>query len=316
MSTTLPFADRLQARITKTGSALIAGFDPVLEQLPPFILSAASKERTEENAVFRAITNFYTIALDTLGELVPAIKPNAAFYEQYGIGGMRAFEHLCAAARERGVVVVADAKRGDIGSTAAAYSNAFLGRSSIFGSSHAPFEADALTINPFLGFDTIEPFLKDCIQYGKGIFVLVRTSNPGSAAIQLRTSTGTTLSELLADWIAEHASALQGGCGYSGLGAVIGATHAEEGAALRARMPDSFLLVPGMGAQGGSAQDAARTFATKNGIPGGSLINLSRGLFAGFSPMPADRQELEEVLRARFARYQGELVAALSAPMR
>ena len=183
-------------------------------------------------------------------------------------------------AAELGLPVIADAKRGDIGSTAQAYSSAFLGKD-------APFAADALTVNPFLGFDTLEPFIQDCEKYGKGIFVLVKTSNPGSAALQGETS------HKVAEWLNQSGEKFIGACGYSSLGAVVGATHPEEARELRGAMPKNFFLIPGYGAQGGSAADAVAGFSkTKHG----GIINVSRGLCGN---IPADIQSYE-TLKATF----------------
>jgi orotidine-5'-phosphate decarboxylase len=179
---------------------------------------------------------------------VAAIKPNIAFFEQYGLPGLSAFPRLCDAARERSIPVIADAKLGDIGSTAAAYSAASLCGVSVGSRTMRAFHCDALTINPFLGFDTLEPFLKDAQECGEGPFILVQTSNPGAKALQGLRAEGVSVSEHVARWVAENAQKLQGACGWSGVGAVVGASYPDEARKLREVMPRSIFLIPRLGA--------------------------------------------------------------------
>ncbi len=308
------FADRLTKKISETGSALVAGFDPILETLPPFLIKEASRHSTTEEAVFGVLTEFYKISIETLRTKVAAVKPNIAFFEQYGVGGIRAFSWVCSALRDNGILNVIDAKRGDIGSTAQAYSRAFLGRVPLFGKKEAFFDGDALTVNPYLGFDTIEPFLEDCKEYGKGLYVLVRTSNPGSAQVQgVRLTSGQLLHEHVASWIAKRGEDFIGSYGFSSLGAVVGATHPHEAVELRTLMPRALFLIPGMGAQGGTAEDAVKGFAKLgNDKPGGALINLSRGLMSTFANTPQNREELSAALTENASRYNKEVDTALA----
>jgi orotidine-5'-phosphate decarboxylase len=307
------FADRLTASIKENKSFIVAGFDPVLDTFPDFFLQEGAKEKSNEDAIYRALSSHYESAFEALRGVVAAIKPNIAFFEQYGLGGLRAFERVCSLGKERRLPVIVDAKRGDIGSTAAAYSNAFLGRVKSFGKEVKTFEADAVTVNPFLGFDTIEPFVKNCTEYGKGIFILVKTSNPGSAAIQgIKDSSTKEISELVAEWIEKNTGPLMGSCGFSALGAVVGAPYPSVAVKLRSIMPHSFFLVPGLGAQGGTAADAVAGFgAAKDGTKGGAIINASRGILSTFKSPPGNAAEFKEAVRANAVKFNEEISLAL-----
>lgn len=316
--TTIPFADRLSARIKALRSVLVAGLDPMLDELPGF----ATKDPAADLAgplsdgalIFSALTRTYEVVLEELQSAVAAIKPNLAFFEQYGVAGMRAYSWVVTRARELGIVVIADAKRGDIGSTAKAYGAAFLKPSEWRGVRLTDFEADAMTINPFLGFDTVEEFLKDCEVAGKGIFVLTKTSNAGSAAIQDQLirgenseSSAVSVSQKIAAWIGTNAPRLRGSCGLSGLGAVVGATYPSEARELRKLMPESFFLIPGVGAQGASIKDALAGFA---GARGG-VINLSRGLFKLPNPGQCTESDFRLHLREKASVFNREVADAL-----
>lgn len=306
------FIDRLQARIEKINSVIVAGFDPKLESFPSFILKdAASKTKTDEDFLYTALFEFHKIALETLAPKIAAIKPNLAFFEQYGIGGLRAFQDILGLASELGVPTIADAKRGDIGSTASAYSSAFLGETSIGNRTIKAFSADALTINPFLGFDTVEVFLNDAIKFNKGIFVLVQTSNPGAKDIQGITSqqSGKTVSHQIAHWIYENSHLLANKNGYSGLGAVVGATYPEEAKILRELMPGSLFLVPGYGAQGGTATSILPNFdQTKRG----AIINISRALLSSFSSNEITQDQMISELANKIDHFNSDINTALS----
>jgi len=276
------FVDRVHDSIKRTGSFLVAGCDPVIEKFPVFILDGAETKSTSDSQFIEcALTEFCELFLSAVAGKVAAIKPNIAFFEQYGLPGMSAFARLCAAIRAAGIPLITDAKRGDIGSTAAAYSAAFLGKATVRGRLVEDFSADALTINPFLGFDTLEPFLNDCKSFGKGVFVLVQTSNPGAASIQGLAAEGRPVREHIAQWLADHADELAGESGWSGLGAVVGASYPAEAKRLRQLMPRNYFLIPGLGAQGAAAKDSVAGFGVKDGAPGGALINVSRGLLEG-----------------------------------
>jgi len=276
------FADRLQSSIDSTKSSLVAGCDPVLDKLPRFLLADAEKRASSDDDFVRiALSSFTSIFLSAVKGRVAAIKPNIAFFEQYGLSGLAVLHALCREIRKLGIPLILDAKRGDIGSTAAAYSAAYLGGVTVRGKRTVALEADALTISPFLGFDTLEPFVTDCERYAKGLFVLLQTSNPGAKDIQGLESGGRSVSEHVAGWLRSHAERLKGECGWSGLGAVVGASYPDEARALRDLLPSTFFLIPGFGAQGAGASDAVAGFGVQKGRRGGALVNVSRGLLEG-----------------------------------
>ncbi len=303
------FADRLIASIAQSKSFIVAGFDPQIEAFPQCILDDAAK-RTSSNdeAVYAALVNFHQLALDALVGKVAAVKPNIAFFEQYGIAGLRAFASICSMIKERKLPIIADIKRGDIGSTAQAYSSAYLGQVSLFGKKQAVFDVDAITISPYLGFDTVETYFKDCQEFGKGLFVLVKTSNPGSASIQgLKLQSGQKVAETVATWLADKGAGFLGTSGYSGLGAVVGATYPDEARALRKLMPNNFFLIPGMGAQGGTAQDAVAGFSANKS---GAIINISRGLL-GTIESAIERNSIAPLVGQRADEFNRQVAAAL-----
>jgi orotidine-5'-phosphate decarboxylase len=264
--------------------------------------------KSDSEFIERALSRFGDIFLASVTGKVAAIKPNIAFFEQYGLPGLNAFKRLCDAIRVARIPLIIDAKRGDIGSTAAAYSAAFISGVTIRGSRHVAFECDALTINPFLGFDTLEPFVSDCERYGKGLFILLQTSNPGAKDIQGLESKGTTVSGHIAEWLAKNAPRLEGECGFSGLGAVVGASYPDEARALRAALPTTFFLMPGFGAQGAGADDATAGFAVKNGTKGGALVNVSRGLLEGRAD---SAEEFERLIATNVEKFNSQLGQAL-----
>ena len=273
------FADKVQASAARTGSFLVAGCDPVVENLPRCILAAAEKRASTDVQFFEyALRSFCELFVAAVAERVVAVKPNIAFFERHGVVGVQVFADLLTSLKEHGVPTIIDAKRGDIGSTATAYSAAFLGSETVCGRKIEAFEGDALTVNPYLGFDTLEPFIEGCCARGKGICVLVQTSNQGSKDVQGLRADGHGVSEHVAAWLGRHAERLQGTCGWSGLGAVVGAPYPDDARRLRALMPRNVFLIPGLGAQGAPASDAVAGFGSLNGVPGGALINVSRGL--------------------------------------
>ncbi len=267
------FADRLFDAVRQRGNACVVGLDPVVDYLPSEFLRTSGAGDQDELTVEEAaalIERYCLMVLDVVGDLVPAVKPQMAYFERYGSYGMRALERCMQSARERGLVVLLDGKRGDIGSTSTAYAEAYLARSP-----SRPWEADCLTLNPYLGRDSIEPFVKVAGEAGKGLFVCVRTSNPGAAVVQDLVADGARVHEHVADLVAELGKDLVGECGYSSVGAVVGATQPEAAARLRARLPKVPFLVPGVGAQGGSL-DAVRACFDSQGL--GAVVNSSRGV--------------------------------------
>jgi orotidine-5'-phosphate decarboxylase len=285
MSAVGHFADRLCAAIARTGSPVVVGLDPRLEALPEGILTGCRQQYgATSRAAAEALWQFNRGIIDAIHDLVPAVKPQLAFYECYGLEGMRAFVRTVQYAREAGLLVIADGKRNDIGSTAVAYAEAFLGAPEMFGE-EAPsdFAADALTVTPFLGYDGIEPFLACARQHGKGLFVLVKTSNPSSCELQDVLVNGHPLYEHLGTLVATWGADDVGKCGYSAVGAVVGATFPEQGRRLRALMPHTLFLVPGYGVQGATAADVVGCF---DAAGQGALINASRSIIFAYRAAP------------------------------
>lgn len=267
------YADRLHAAVQKKKTAALVGLDPRLDLLPQDVLAAAeSRGSTPDEIAASAFEEFCSRIIDIVAPLVPAVKPQAAFFEQLGPAGCLALQRVILKARDAGLVVICDAKRGDIGSTAQAYAEAYLAgedpAATIWG-------ADALTVNPYLGDDTLQPFVEVARERGAGIYVLVRTSNPGSASFQNRESDGQTLYRHVADVVEKLSQATRGESGYGIVGAVVGATYPAELAELRAAMPTTPFLIPGYGAQGGGAADVLPGFDS-SGL--GALVNSSRGI--------------------------------------
>ena len=293
---TTNFADRLSKSIETKRSFLVAGLDPVIDGFPEHYRKLGAKESSDEAACYAILVAFYSDALSALQGHVCALKPNLAFFEQYGIGGLRAFKRVCEMGRAAALPVIADAKRGDIDSSAFAYMQAFFGGTSAAGRKLHDFEVDALTINPYLGFDTLLPFVKGCKEKGKGVFVLVRTSNPGSSDLQLLASAQGSVAERVADFLAQHAAELRGSCGLSALGAVVGVTNPQHARELRSKMPTNYFLMPGLGAQGGTPQDAHAGLTAQGG---GAVVNASRALLANFEHTTQSSAEVIEVIAAR-----------------
>lgn len=277
------FGDRLNKAIKEKGSAICVGLDPRLEQLPEFIREKHfSKYDNALVAAAESIIEFNKGIIDAVADLVPVIKPQIAFYEQYGHEGVRAFEETLQYAREKGLLTIADIKRGDIGSTADAYAKAFLGKVNLFGKEVFSFDCDAVTVVPYLGWDGIKPFIEVARKHGKGVFVLVKTSNPSSGDLQdllfqskIKEERDLALYEIMGHYLESWGADDIGESGYSFAGAVVGATFPDQAERLREIMPQNIFLVPGYGAQGGSAKDVKACF-NKDGL--GAIINSSRGI--------------------------------------
>src|SRR5690349_3095048 len=267
MSASPSFADRMFAAVEAKGTSAMVGIDPHLDSLPPEYAAAADPMTPRLRRASR-MGDFCCELLSVVAPLVPAVKPQSAFFEALGAAGAIQWERVVRRARELGLLVIGDVKRGDISSTARAYAAAFLE-----GGGDPEACCDAVTLSPFLGADSIEPFLEVCARTKSGVFVLVRTSNPGSADFQRHGAP--ELSFAIAERVARWGETLMGECGLSSVGAVVGATHASELAAFRERMPRTPFLLPGYGAQGASARDLAGAFA---GPRRGALVNSSRGI--------------------------------------
>ncbi len=271
--------DKLIQEIKKKEAPIVVGLDPTEKLIPDYIIDKKTSELGETlEAMGEAIWEYNKGLIDVLYEHIPAVKPQIAMYERYGIPGLVAFERTVRYCREKGLVVIADVKRGDIGSTSAAYADAHLGSVIVGGKIYKPFDADFATVNPYLGSDGIKPFVDVCDKEKKGIFVLVKTSNPSSGEYQDRLIDGRPLYEHVAENIAALASEHMGSS-YSYIGAVVGATYPEQGRILRKLMPKSYILVPGYGAQGGKGADLVHFF-NEDGL--GAIINSSRGIIGAY----------------------------------
>ncbi|MFA6521469.1 MAG: orotidine-5'-phosphate decarboxylase [Candidatus Gracilibacteria bacterium] len=302
------FTDRLVAAIKEKGTPICVGLDPQLSHIPSFIRKEAEARKAKSfEAAAEAIIEFNKGIIDAVHDLVPVVKPQFAFYVQYGFSGVWAFEETCKYAQEKGLLVIADAKSNDIGSTAEAYANAFIGETDLFGEKVAPIDCDAITVNPYLGYDGIKPFVETCRKRGKGIFVLVKTSNPSSGDLQDREvkAEGMKNYELMANFVESWGADELGESGYSSVGAVTGATYPKELVQLRKLMPKAYLLVPGFGAQGGTAADVKAAF-NKDGL--GAVINSSRGIIFAWEKA-GDEKEYGAAARAAVLKMKKELAA-------
>ena len=270
---------KLIAKIQKTNAPIVVGLDPMLNYIPEQIKAAAFAEfgETLEGAA-EAVWQYNKAIVDEVYDLIPAVKPPIAMYEQFGIPGLQAFKRTVDYCKEKDLVVIGDVKRGDIGSTSAAYATAHLGQVQVGSQLLTPFGEDFATVNPYLGSDGIKPFLEVCKAEKKGIFILVKTSNPSSGEFQDRLIDGKPLYELVGEKVAEWADSCMGDQ-YSYVGAVVGATYPEMGKTLRKVMPKSFILVPGYGAQGGKGADLVHFF-NEDGL--GAIVNSSRGIIAAY----------------------------------
>ena len=273
--------NRLIENIKKTNAPIVAGLDPMMKFVPEYIKQEAFAQHGETlEGAAEAVWQYNKGIVDAICDLVPAVKPQAAMYEQFGVPGMAVFKRTVDYCKEKGLVVIGDIKRGDIGSTSEAYAVGHLGRVTVGSRSYSAFDEDFVTVNPYLGSDGVKPFMKVCEQEKKGIFVLVKTSNPSSGELQDRLVDGKPLYELVGELVAQwSAECMPGSCGYSYVGAVVGATYPEQGKLLRQVMPRSFILVPGYGAQGGKGADLVHFF-NEDGL--GAIINSSRGIIAAY----------------------------------
>lgn len=271
--------NKLISNIHKTNAPIVVGLDPMLNYIPEHIQKKAFAEfgETLEGAA-EAIWQYNKGIVDATFDLIPAVKPQIAMYEQFGIPGLIAYKKTVEYCKSKDLVVIGDIKRGDIGSTSAAYAVGHLGQVQVGSKKYAGFDEDFATVNPYLGSDGVKPFMDVCKEEKKGIFVLVKTSNPSSGEFQDRVIDGRPLYELVGEKVAQWGDELMGD-GYSYVGAVVGATYPEMGKVLRKIMPKTFILVPGYGAQGGKGADLVHFF-NEDGL--GAIVNSSRGIIAAY----------------------------------
>ena len=271
--------NQLIANIKKTGAPIVVGLDPMLKYIPEHIQKKAFAEfcETLEGAA-EAIWQFNKEIVDKTYDLIPAVKPQIAMYEQFGIPGLVAFKKTVDYCKAKGLVVIGDIKRGDIGSTSSAYAVGHIGKVQVGSKTYAPFDEDFVTVNPYLGSDGVNPFIDVCKEEKKGLFILVKTSNPSSVEFQDQMIDGRPLYELVGEKVAQWGEDCMGD-EYSYIGAVVGATYPEMGKVLRKVMPKSYILVPGYGAQGGKGKDLVHFF-NEDGL--GAIVNSSRGIIAAY----------------------------------
>ena len=275
--------NELVKNIKAKDAPIVVGLDPMLSYIPEKILQEAYDAYGYNLAgAAEAIWQFNKGIIDSTYDLIPAVKPQVAMYEQFGIEGMKAFKRTCNYAKKKGLAIIGDIKRGDIGSTSEAYAIGHVGKVVIGNHSFSPFTEDFITVNPYLGSDGVKPFIKVCKEEKKGMFILVKTSNPSSGEFQDQLVDGKPLYEIVAEKVAEWGEDHMGD-EYSYVGAVVGATYPEMGAALRKIMPKNYILVPGYGAQGGQGKDLA-PFFNEDGL--GAIVNSSRGIICAYKKAP------------------------------
>ena len=298
--------DRLIERIIELKNPTVVGLDPKLEYVPEFI----RKKYTDEDggtikAAAKAIFDFNKAIIDEIHDIVPAIKPQAAYYEMYGHSGIKALAKTIRYAQVNGMFVITDGKRNDIGATMEAYTNAHLGSVDIIGNKVSPFNADALTVNGYLGTDGITPLLNVCKERDKGIYVLVKTSNPSSGELQdMKLEDGRTIYEAMGDMCEKWGADTIGKYGYSAVGAVVGATYPEMLAELRKRLPHTMFLVPGYGAQGGGAEGLKGGF-DENGL--GAIVNSSRAVMCAYKKEGCNEREFAKAARREVIRMRDDI---------
>lgn len=293
--------DNFIDNIIKTDNPTVVGLDPRFSYIPDYIKNECfEKFGKTPKAVAESFFMFNKAIIDNIYDLIPAVKPQIAMYEQLGPDGIDCYIRTIKYAKEKSLVVIGDIKRSDISSTAEAYSNGHIGRVEIDGLLYEIYKEDFVTLNPYMGWDSIKPYIDDCQKYDKGLFILVKTSNPNSGQLQDLLTEGLHLYEKVGVLTAEWGKELIGKYGYSSVGAVVGATHKEQAETLRKIMPNTFFLVPGYGAQGGKAEDLKVCF-DKNGL--GAIINSSRGIIAAHLKEENKKKykETEFALAARHA---------------
>ena len=301
--------DLLIEKIKEKSNPSVAGLDPRVEYVPEHIREKAYAEYGKNlKGASEAIWEFNKGLIDALYDIVPAVKPQSAFYEMYGLPGEEVLHRTIEYAREKGLYVILDVKRNDIGSTAAAYSAAYLGRVDIDGESFDPCPVDAVTVNPYLGTDGIQPFVDDCMKYEKMIFALARTSNPSSSELQMLVSGDKMIFEHVAELIGKWNEGTIGENGYGAVGAVVGATHVSDAETMRKILKNAYFLVPGYGAQGGGLEGVSKCF-NDDGL--GAIINSSRGIMCAYKKTEAGGEAFADAARAEAIRMRDEIVSVI-----
>ena len=298
--------DQLIEKIKIMKNPTVIGLDPRYEMLPKCVKDKYPKTL---EGVGQAIIEYNKALIDAIYDIIPAIKPQIAFYEMYGIPGIQAFKETCEYAKQKGMFVIADIKRGDIGSTAQGYSNAYLGKTKIGESEQSLYDIDFVTVNPYMGTDCVKPFIEDCKKYNKGLFILVKTSNPSSGELQdVKLENGEEVYTRVAKYVEKWGEDLRGEYNYSSISAVVGATYPEQLKQLRQIAPHTYFLIPGYGAQGGKAEDIALGF-DENGL--GGIVNASRSLMCAYkSDMwknKFEEKDYAKATRAEALRMKEEL---------
>ena len=302
--------DQLIEKIKIMKNPTVIGLDPRYEMLPKYVKDKYPKTL---EGVGQAIIEYNKELIDAIYDIIPAIKPQIAFYEMYGIPGMQAFKETCEYAKQKGMFVIADIKRGDIGSTAQGYSNAYLGKTKIEENEQSLYDIDFVTVNPYMGTDCVKPFIEDCKKYNKGLFILVKTSNPSSGELQdVKLESGEEVYTRVAKYVENWGEELRGEYNYSSISAVVGATYPEQLKQLRKVAPHTYFLIPGYGAQGGKAEDIALGF-DENGL--GGIVNASRSLMCAYkSDMwknKFEEKDYAKATRAEALRMKEELCSKI-----
>lgn len=302
--------DQLIEKIKIMKNPTVIGLDPRYEMLPKCVKDKYPKTL---EGVGQAIIEYNKALIDAIYDIIPAIKPQIAFYEMYGIPGMQAFKVTCEYAKQKGMFVIADIKRGDIGSTAQGYSNAYLGKTKIEENEQSLYDIDFVTVNPYMGTDCVKPFIDDCKKYNKGLFILVKTSNPSSGELQdVKLENGEEVYTRVAKYVEKWGEELRGEYNYSSISAVVGATYPEQLKQLRQIAPHTYFLIPGYGAQGGKAEDIALGF-DENGL--GGIVNASRSLMCAYkSDMwkgKFEEKDYAKATRAEAIRMKEELCSKI-----
>ena len=297
--------DVLQDKIKARKNPTVAGLDARVEYVPPHILKKYTGRHGETlEAAAGAVLEFDKGLIDTLADVVPAVKPQSAYFELLGWRGMRALEEVIAYAKSKGLFVIADVKRGDIGTTAAAYSEAWLGSTQVGGTACPVFDADCVTLNGYMGSDAVKPFLQDCTGRDKCAFVLAKTSNPSSMELQDIVAGDRLVYTVMGDLIQRWAAGTEGKYHFQALGAVVGATHPSVLKELRYRLDKTFFLVPGYGAQGGTAADVRFAF---NELGRGAIVNASRSIMCAWQKTGRDGADYQEAARAAAEQMRDEI---------